>query len=124
MSCKIAPLVLHGLSEKSQKGTRDMAATITDFRRREGTPDRWQRALERAKLAGVQVRQLQGSGQWLVTSASDPIAAYETDGNECSCPAAMLGGDPVCLHRAAYRSVLSVLQHGSDHPSMEDRTAA
>jgi hypothetical protein len=53
-------------------------------------------------LAGVQVRQLQGSGQWIATSASDPGAAYETDGTSCTCPAAQLGCDPVCLHRAAY----------------------
>src|SRR5829696_283712 len=79
------------------------AAVTTTTRRRQTTPQRWQRALERATLAGVQVRQLQGSGQWIVTSASDPAAAYETDGHGCSCPAAMLGGDPVCLHRAALR---------------------
>jgi hypothetical protein len=78
-----------------------MEGTLTS-RRRQATPERWQRALERAMLAGVQVRQLQGSGQWIVTSASDPAAAYETDGIACTCPAAQLGGDPVCLRRAAY----------------------
>jgi hypothetical protein len=61
------------------------------------------------RLTGVQVRQLQGSGQWIVTSASDPAAAYETDGMSCTCPAALLGGDPVCLHRAAYWHAQGVL---------------
>jgi hypothetical protein len=71
-------------------------AQTTTKTQRHATPERWQRALQRAMLAGVQVRQLQGSGEWMVTSASDPGAAYETDGIQCSCPAAMLGGDPVC----------------------------
>lgn len=79
-----------------------MNTALTTRTRRQATPERWQRALERAMFAGVQVRQLQGSGQWIVTSASDPDAAYETDGVSCTCPAAMLGGDPICLHRAAY----------------------
>ncbi|CAN5740766.1 hypothetical protein BH24CHL4_BH24CHL4_24260 [soil metagenome] len=66
--------------------------------RRQAMPERWQRAM----LAGVQVRQLQGSGQWIVISASDPSVAYETDGVFSTCPAALLGYDPVCLHRATY----------------------
>jgi hypothetical protein len=77
-----------------------------------GTPgvdpaERWKRASERARLAGVQVRQLAGSGQWIVTSASDPNVAYETDGVTCNCAAALLGGDSVCLHRAALRDHLT-----------------
>ena len=71
------------------------------------TPDRWEAALKRAHLAGVQVRQLAGSGQWIVTSASGSEVAYETDGNTCTCAAALLGNDPVCLHRAALREHLS-----------------
>ena len=71
--------------------------------------ERWLRAAERARLAGVQVRQLAGSGQWIVTSASDPTVAYETDGMACNCAAALLGGDPVCLHRAALRDHLAPL---------------
>ncbi len=79
-------------------------------RRRHDTPQRWQRALERAARSALEVRQLQGSGQWIVTSASDPGAAYETDGQTCTCPAAMLGGDPVCMHRAAYRFIQGQLR--------------
>ena len=95
--------------------------TNTPGRRRHATPERWQRALERAKLAGVQARQLQGSGQWIVTSASDPGAAYETDGHECTCPAAMLGSDPVCLHRAAYWHQQGVLDLEPDPPAAAPR---
>jgi hypothetical protein len=71
------------------------------------TPDRWEAALQRAHLAGVQVRQLAGCGQWIVTSASASEIAYETDGITCTCAAAMLGNDLVCLHRAALREYLA-----------------
>jgi hypothetical protein len=85
--------------------------------RRQATPERWQRVLELAELAGVQVRQLQGSGQWIVTSGSDPGAAYETDGTTCTCPAAQLGGDPVCLHRAAFWHAQGILDFEPEPPS-------
>jgi hypothetical protein len=42
------------------------------------------------------------SDQWIASSAGRPGVAYRTDGGTCDCEAAMLGGDPVCLHRAAY----------------------
>ena len=35
-------------------------------------------------------------------TARRPGIADRTDGITCDCEAAMLGGDPVCLHRAAY----------------------
>lgn len=68
------------------------------------SPERWQKALERAVAGNVQVRQLRGSGQWVATSSSDPTIAYELDvtGNVvhgCTCPAAE-HADPVCAHRA------------------------
>jgi hypothetical protein len=53
-------------------------------------------------FAGVEAKQLAGSGEWIVSSASRPGIAYRTDGVTCDCEAAMLGGDPVCLHLAAY----------------------
>lgn len=91
--------------------------TNAPVRRRQATPERWQRALQRAELAGVQARQLQGSGQCIVTSASDPGAAYETDGQDCTCPAAMLGSDPVCLHRAAYLRTQGLLDPHDPDPT-------
>ena len=69
---------------------------------RQATPQRWQRALHRALFAGVEAKQLAGSGEWIVSSASRPGIAYRTDGISCDCEAAMLGGDRVWLHRAAY----------------------
>jgi hypothetical protein len=78
-------------------------------RQRQATPERWQRALQRALFAGVEAKQLAGSGEWIVASASRPGIAYKTDGVSCDCEAAMLGGDPVCLHRAAYWHARGVL---------------
>lgn len=80
------------------------AAAVSPIGRkaRQATPERWQRALQRALFAGVEAKQIAGSGEWIVSSASRPGVCYRTDGIECDCEAAMLGGDPVCLHRAAY----------------------
>jgi hypothetical protein len=58
---------------------------------------------------GVQVRQLSGSGQWIATSGTRSGVAYETDGDTCTCEAAMLGSDPICKHRAAYWFTQGVL---------------
>jgi hypothetical protein len=69
---------------------------------RTGSPDRWRRALQRALFAGVDVKQIAGTGEWIVSSASRPGICYRTDGTSCECEAAMLSGDPVCLHRAAF----------------------
>ncbi len=87
-----------------------MAQQMQTRRNRQASPERWQRALERALFAGVEAKQLAGSGEWIVSSASRPGIAYRTDGVECDCEAAMLGGDPVCLHRAAYWYAQGVLE--------------
>jgi hypothetical protein len=79
-------------------------------RTRTASQERWQRALQRALFAGVGAKQLAGSGEWVVASASLPGVAYRTDGVSCDCEAAMLGGDPVCLHRAAYWYAIGVLE--------------
>src|SRR5437016_3615807 len=81
---------------------------------RQATPERWQRALERALFAGVEAKQIAGSGEWIVSSASRPGVCYRTDGIECECEAAMLGGDSVCLHRAAYWYAVGVLELDSE----------
>src|SRR5918994_7007237 len=87
-----------------------MAQQMESRKVQQATPERWQRALQRAQFAGVEARQLAGSGEWIVGSASRPGIAYRTDGIECDCEAAMLGGDPVCLHRAAYWYAQGVLE--------------
>ncbi len=73
------------------------------------TPERWQAALKRALAAGVEVRQLAGSGAWVAGSATDPRAAYVVSGQACECRAAA-EGDPVCVHRAAYWHAQGVLE--------------
>ncbi len=75
---------------------------------RRATPERWQAALKRALDAGVQVRQLAGSGAWVATSATDPTAAYLVNGQSCECQAGEYG-DPICKHRAAYWHALGAL---------------
>ena len=82
----------------------------------DATNDRWQAALRRAIKNGVQVRQLAGSGAWVATSGSDPLLAYETDGVACACPAAALGSDPVCQHRAAFRHAAGALELADEEP--------
>jgi hypothetical protein len=77
---------------------------------RHASPERWQCALQRALFAGVAPKQLAGSGEWVVSSASRPGIAYRTDGIRCDCEAAMQGGDPVCLHRAAYWYAVGMLE--------------
>src|SRR5829696_4631203 len=87
-----------------------MAQQMQSRTSRQATPEHWQRALQRAPFAGVEAKQLAGSGEWIVSSASRPGVAYCTDGFSCDCEVAMLGGDPVCLHRAAYWYAQGVLE--------------
>jgi hypothetical protein len=75
--------------------------------------ERWCKAVERAAQEGIRVCQLQGSGQWIATSGSQPAVAYEVQvtGNvahDCDCLAA-LNGDPVCKHRAAFYLLIGAL---------------
>ena len=59
-------------------------------------------ALQRALFAGLEAKQLAGSGEWIVGSPSRTGVTYRTVGLSCDCDAAILGVDPVRLHRAAY----------------------
>lgn len=83
----------------------------------DGGHGRWQAALKRAIGNGVQVRQLAGSGAWVATSGSDPLAAYGTDGVRCECAAAVLGHDPVCQHRAAFWRAMGALAPDDEPPA-------
>ena len=93
-----------------------MAEQMQTRQQRQATPERWQRALQRALFAGVEAKQIAGSGEWIVSSASRPGIAYRTDGTACECEAALLGGDPICLHRAAYWYAVGVLELDGDGP--------
>lgn len=75
---------------------------------RRSTPERWARALERARLAQVRIHRTEDEGTYAVTSASRPGIEYWSDGTYCTCDAAG-NGDPVCLHRAAVRAALSLM---------------
>ena len=72
------------------------------------TPVRWQRALARARAAGLEVFRVADTGELMVTSASKLDTLHRTDGRRCSCEA-VLAGDPVCQHRAVARFVLGWL---------------
>ena len=75
---------------------------------RANTAERWRAALARARREGIAVRQLTASGAWIATSTTDPHIAYEVSIHRCTCPAAELGDDPVCKHRAALRHHLGI----------------
>ena len=70
--------------------------------RKQATPERWQKALQRAQDEKLSIFKVSGSGQAVVTSGRDGATVYATDGVGCECEAALLGGDPVCKHRAIF----------------------
>jgi hypothetical protein len=72
------------------------------------SPARWQKALERALFAGLEVFVVADTGERMVTSASKLDVLYRADGRACTCAAA-IAGDPVCMHRAVVRYVLGWL---------------
>ncbi len=82
-------------------------------RTRVENPARWIKAAERAIAEGVQVRQLQGSGQWIATSGTrwqSPTKPTVTGNvvHGCDCLAG-LNDDPVCKHRAAFYLLIGAL---------------
>ncbi len=70
--------------------------------RRAVSPERWRRALARAQAEGLRLYRVAGSGEVVVTSSRLNDTVYATDGLVCECEAAMLGGDPLCKHRAIF----------------------
>src|SRR5215212_10146801 len=73
---------------------------------RQASPERWQRAAQRAITEGISVRQVNASGMWVGSSGSDGTMAYllEITGgvvHACSCPAGDFG-DPCCKHAARF----------------------
>jgi hypothetical protein len=70
------------------------------------SPERWQRAAERALAEHIEVRQVNASGMWVASSGTQANVAYvlEIAGGfvqSCSCPAGTFG-DPCCKHAARY----------------------
>ena len=97
-------------------------------RTRTATPERWQKALGRAIDGNVRVAQLESTGQWIATSATDPSSAYELEvvrGSAvgCTCTAGQYG-DPVCCHRAAYWAMVGLLELEEEGATAPEPAAA
>ena len=70
------------------------------------SPERWQKAVQRAIAEGIEVRQVNDSGAWVANSGSHKNVAYTlsvTSGivHACTCPAGTFG-DPCCKHVARF----------------------
>jgi hypothetical protein len=83
-----------------------MAQQMQTRRNRTASPERWQRAAQRALEENFEVRQVNENGMWVSTSGSDPKLAYLLEVRNgvvasCSCPAGQFG-DPCCKHAARY----------------------
>jgi hypothetical protein len=83
-----------------------MAQQMQTRRNRQATPERWQKAAQRAIAEHIQVRQVNENGMWVSTSGSDATLAYLLEIRKgfvvsCSCPAGQFG-DPCCKHAARY----------------------
>lgn len=81
---------------------------------RTATFERWQRAAQRARDRGIEVRQLETSGRWIASSGSDPKKAHELEivnglVRSCSCEAGQYG-DPCCHHAAAYYLSIGMIE--------------
>lgn len=104
------------------------AVQYLQTQRRFETPERWQRALQRAIDNGLEVFSVSDTGERMVTSASKLDTLHRTDGYSCTCEAA-LAGDPVCQHRAVVRFVMGWEPEPSApapvlRPTWEERVAA
>jgi hypothetical protein len=87
---------------------------------RTASPERWQRAAERALAEGIEVRQVNASGMWVATSGSQTNVAYllEITGGlvqSSSCPAGSFG-DPCCKHAARYYLDAGLLEFDDPEP--------
>src|ERR687896_474202 len=89
-------------------------------RNRQASPERWQKAAERALAEGISVRQVNASGMWVANSGTHANVAYvlEITGTlvqSCSCPAGTFG-DPCCKHAARYYLSIGVLDVDDPEP--------
>jgi hypothetical protein len=100
-----------------------MATQMQTRRSRQASPERWQRAAQRAIAENIEVRQVNENGMWVSTSGSDAKVAYLLEilngvVVSCSCPAGEFG-DPCCKHAARY-----YLDAGLLDPEPEPEAAA
>ena len=83
-----------------------MAQQMQTRKLRQASPERWQKAAQRAFAEHIQVRQVNENGMWVSTSGSDATLAYLLEIRNglvvsCSWPAGQFG-DPCCKHAARY----------------------
>lgn len=68
------------------------------------SPERWQKALERADKEGVQIVLINVTGSWVANSGTKPVMGYQLElksGNlTCSCAAS--NWDGLCKHKARW----------------------
>src|SRR5215208_7689458 len=78
-------------------------------RQRVDSPERWQKALERAMEANLAyIELIAGDGAWAVSSRQDCERGYIATTRTCTCEAGR-SGDPVCCHRALVRALTGVM---------------
>ena len=87
---------------------------------RQATPERWQKAAQRAIAENISVRLVNTSGMWVANSGTQANVAYllEITGNlvqSCSCPAGTFG-DPCCKHAARFYLDIGVLDVDDPEP--------
>jgi hypothetical protein len=82
-----------------------MVQQIQTRKPRHASPERWQKAAQRAIAVHIEVWQVNENGMWVATSGSDPKVAYLLEIRNavvtCSCPAGEFG-DPCCKHAAKF----------------------
>ena len=96
------------------------AAQVRSRSTRTASPERWQRAAERALAESISVRQVNASGMWVANSSTHANVAYvlEITGSlvqSCSCPAGTFG-DSCCKHAAAYYLAVGLLEVDDPEP--------
>ena len=98
-----------------------MAQQMQTRRNRQPSPERWQRAAQRAVAEHIEVRQVNANGMWTASSGSDPKLAYVLDVvagvvRACSCPSGEFG-DACCKHAARYYLDAGLLDPEPDPPA-------
>jgi len=91
------------------------------------SPERWQKAAQRAITEGIEVRQVNASGMWVANSGTAAGVAYmlEITGeivHTCTCPAGTFG-DPCCKHAARFYLDAGILEVDEPKPGPASRTS-
>src|SRR4051794_36672949 len=80
------------------------------------SPERWEKALQRAMDANLAYMELiAGDGAWAVSSQRDTERGYIATTQTCTCEPGR-SGDPICAHRALVRVLVGMFPL----PELED----